>query len=528
VTIAKEKQNGVTCVRRKGELRVLGIVVVLVLQLLLVPRAGGASDEVWYKIYGGSSGGTVASVDQTSDGGYAFAGTTMSWGAGYSDVWLVKTDSEGNLVWNSTYGTPVYDAGYSVQQTADDGYIITGYCNNKGYGYASHKPWLIKTDAYGYKTWDRIIHGGATPSDSFARANSIQQTPDGGYIVAGYVRGISTSESDVWLIKTDPLGIAVWNKTFGKMYGDDPGDEEAYTVRQTNDGGYVLAAISRSNYDYRGWVMKTDTSGEQQWEVTLETTNMTCTVQQTADGKYMIFGNTPGAWYSGCVRLIKIGENGEWLWDRVIEDLPHSRAADALQVRDGGYVVVSGYGPSTGAANVSLMYVTGLVHNLAVNDVLVSKTVVGQGYPAEVSFTVANQGNYTESFNVTVYANETIVAKHAFVLENCSSTSLTITWNTTSFALGDYIVKAVVDRLPIETNRSDNAFTDGIVHVAVPGDVDGNHWVNMLDLYLIALNFGKSAPYPAPQIANYDIDNNGIINMLDLYIAAIHFGQTDP
>jgi len=544
------------------------------------------SEEEWYRIFGGSGEDRASSVDQTGDGGYVFAGMTMSSGAGYSDVWLVKTDSEGNLVWNTTYGTTVYDQGFSVKQTTDGGYVVVGYCNNKGYGYASHKPWLIKTnengemewhktfnetfyegvnqtvvwgeghsvkqtidggfiitgvvqprgdrsaaiwliktDAFGNKIWDRVFHGGGVLPYCAAYARSLQQTTDGGYIVAGRKQSVLGGNGDIWLIKVDMDGTVTWNRTFGKMYEDYSGDETAFSVRQTSDGGYIVAGNSYSSYDFRGWVIKTDALGEQVWELTLETSNSTCAAQQTADGKYMIFGHTPGAWYSGCVRLIKVDENGGKLWEKLVEDLPHCASRDGLQTSDGGYVVVGGYCPGLGDADVALVYVNGLIHNLAVADVAASKSVIGQGYPVNLSLTVLNQGNYTENFNVTVYVNATAILTQTITLNNCSSTSISFVWNTTSFAKGTYVLKAVADAVPRETNQTDNIFIYGNIFVTVPGDVDGDCDVDIYDIVSMSGAYGSKIG-DEKFIANCDLDGDADIDIYDIVIASGNYAES--
>ncbi|MBS7281500.1 MAG: hypothetical protein KIH09_16915 [Candidatus Freyarchaeota archaeon] len=167
-------------------------------------------------------------------------------------------------------------------------------------------------------------------------------------------------------------------------------------------------------------------------------------------------------------------------------------------------------------------------HDIAVTNVTPLKTVVGQGYTMNINVTVENQGYYMETFTLTVYANETAIATQILTLGGGDCPICGIEWNVPSdFPKGNYTIWAYAVPVLGEIDTADNTFTDGWVFVTIPGDVDANNLVNMLDLYYIALTYGTTPPNPNYN-PNHDIDNNGIINMLDLYIAALHYGQTDP
>jgi len=172
------------------------------------------------------------------------------------------------------------------------------------------------------------------------------------------------------------------------------------------------------------------------------------------------------------------------------------------------------------------------VHNIAVTSVTPSKTVVGQGYSLNATVTVANQGDYTETFNVTIYANPIIGEIYNIDLTSGNFTTVPFTWNTTGFAKGNYTISAVADTVPNETDTADNSFADGVVHVGVPGNVnyfDGSRMVDMIDLWLIQKYYGAVKGQPGPlYVPNYDIDDNGKIDMIDLWIAQKNFGQTEP
>jgi hypothetical protein len=196
----------------------------------------------WNKTYGGTWDGYARSVQQTADGGYILAGDTRYFHASSSDMWLVKTNSTGDMQWNETYGGKGDDVAYSVQQTTDGGYIAAGYTNSFGAG--GYDFWLVKTNSTGDMQWDKTY--GAKGEDM---AYSGQQISDGGYIAAGSTRSFGAGMEDVWIVKTNSSGQMEWNKTQGGT-----GDDVAYSVQQTSDGGYIAAGYTNSSgagdYDF--------------------------------------------------------------------------------------------------------------------------------------------------------------------------------------------------------------------------------------------------------------------------------------
>jgi hypothetical protein len=166
----------------------------LTIVLVLTPLFG----QGWTQTFGGSDTDEGWSVQQTTDGGYIITGRTYSYGNGSSDVWLIKTDSEGNEDWNQTFGGSSSDVGRSVQQTTDGGYIITGYTGSFPY----YAVWLIKTDSNGNEEWNETFGSG----NDWDEGHSVQQTTDGGYIITGFTSSYGNGLIDVWLIKTDSNG----------------------------------------------------------------------------------------------------------------------------------------------------------------------------------------------------------------------------------------------------------------------------------------------------------------------------------
>lgn len=204
---------------------------------LLVSRSSVAQsgDEQWNRTFGGSGWDVGFSVAQTSDGGYIVAGYTRSYDAGADDAWLIKTDSEGNEQWNRVFGGLLLDVGRCVRQTSDGGYIVIG--KTWSYGAGCYDVWLIKTDSEGNKQWNRTFGG-----SEWDVGNCVAQTSDGGYIIAGRTTSYGAGAGDAWLIKTDSEGDEQWNKTFGGLGYYDV----SYSVDQTSDGGYIVTGWTRS------------------------------------------------------------------------------------------------------------------------------------------------------------------------------------------------------------------------------------------------------------------------------------------
>jgi hypothetical protein len=284
----------------------------------------------WTKNYGGSNVEKGYSVQQTSDGGYIVTGFTNSYGAGGNDVYLIKTDASGDTLWTKTYGGTHYDEGYSVRKTEDGGYIIAGATASFA-DTLNGDVYLIKTNGSGNTDWTRTYGGTGTDV-----GNSVQQTLDGGYLVAGWTNSFGAGGYDVWLLKTTALGDTQWTRTYGGA-----ADDYGYSVRQTSDGGYIIAG----NTDSYGaglndvWLIKTTAFGDTQWTRTYGGTDQDYgrSVQQTTDGGYIIAGWTHGAGGTD-VYLIKTKANGDTLWTSTCGGDGFDEGLSVQQTSDGGYV----------------------------------------------------------------------------------------------------------------------------------------------------------------------------------------------
>ena len=282
-----------------------------------IVKVDSLGNKQWDKDFGGTDVEYLYSLKQTSDGGYILGGVSFSgisgdktqptWGV--FDYWIVKTDSLGNKQWDRDFGGTNYDYLASLYQTSDGGYILGGFSSSGISGdktqssWGSDDYWIIKIDSLGNKQWDKDF--GGTSNDKLL---SLQQTTDYGYILGGISRSPvsgdktqpSFGDGDYWIVKVDSLGNKQWDKDFG---GTDDEDEFGY-VSQTNDSGYLISGASYSNIGGNKtennlgveqiWILKTDSSGTIQWEKTIFTTghDEQGMAVQTKDGCYAMVNYT--------------------------------------------------------------------------------------------------------------------------------------------------------------------------------------------------------------------------------------------
>ena len=301
----------------------------------------GAPPAMWTQTYGGTEWESGQSVVVTSDGGYAIAGYTYSFGAGSADVWLVKTDDSGVVQWNQTYGGILADQGYSMVQTSDGGYAIVG--STRSFGAGDADVWLVKTDATGNEQWNQTC-GGIDGDYGF----SVVETNDSGYAIVGSTRSFGAGDGDAWLVKTDASGVVQWNQTYGGTNWDD-----GSSVVMTGDGGYAIVGTTYS-YGAGGpniWLVKTDAVGTLQWNQTYGGTefDVGSSVVMTGDGGYALAGRTRSFGAGNLdVWLVKTDANGNEQWNQTYGGLYDEYESAVVETSDGGYAI-AGYTNSFGA-----------------------------------------------------------------------------------------------------------------------------------------------------------------------------------
>jgi hypothetical protein len=249
---------------------------------------------LWQKSLGGSDDDEAYSVVETSDGGFVFAGGSdsndgdASGNHGDGDAWIVKLDVSGNLVWQKSLGGSGDDYAYSIQQISGDGFIVAGSSpSNDGdvsgnHGHSDY--WIVKLDEGGNLLWQKSFGG-----SDYEEANSVQQTFDGGFIVAGYSYSsdgdvsINHGLTDYWIVKLDPAGNLHWQKSLGGISYD-----KSSSIHQCTDGGFVIAGLSFSNDgDVSGNHGDSFGNSEDYWIVKLSSDSLTAIVCPPANPIYV-------------------------------------------------------------------------------------------------------------------------------------------------------------------------------------------------------------------------------------------------
>ena len=296
----------------------------------------------WEEIYPAAANSEQAySIQQTSDGGYIMISVTSDFGAGGSDILVLKLDSSGDIIWQKAYGDNQYEWAYSIQQTSDGGYIVAGSTDTVS---SRNDILVLKLDSSGDIIWQKAY--GKLDTDT---SHSIQQTSDGGYILLGQTYSFSDGLPDSWVLKLDSSGNIIWQKAYEKV--------DLVAIQQTRDGGYVLGGINgfgdsdvailvlkldsngniiwQNNYGGGSeiplsppslqqtsddgyilalmyFVLKLDSSGEITWQKTYEEAEFRSTIQQTSDGGYILAGAAfPLGLYDFGARVLKLDRNGE-------------------------------------------------------------------------------------------------------------------------------------------------------------------------------------------------------------------------
>ncbi|HWQ96088.1 MAG TPA: hypothetical protein VN368_01825 [Candidatus Methylomirabilis sp.] len=325
---------------------ILTFVGIMVIQFIL--QAGNAiagPDVDWSKLYGTkNSEEDILSMQETNDGGFILAGRQLLFSgdsATGEKTFLIKTDAIGNTIWTRTFGENYDSYAASVRQTRDGGYVLAGYISTE---IGEYNIWLMRTDENGNLIWNRSFGGNGED-----KAVSVIQTDDGGYMLTGYMtykrndpeKGYEYGDLDIWLIKTDENGLHEWNRSFGGRQNEMPD-----SLEQTFDGGFIISAWTESygNSHVNGWLIKIDGKGIEQWNRTLDGDYLTI-VRPTGDGGYITAGysyidfsilHIIDVFSMSKALLIKTNGEGNVQWKKTFYGY---MALSACQTSDNGYII---------------------------------------------------------------------------------------------------------------------------------------------------------------------------------------------
>lgn len=287
----------------------------------------------WSKTFGGEGDDHAYSIQLTSDGGYVMAGFSEALTEKWSDAWVIKTDSKGLVEWNRTYGGFRWDKAHDIQEIRDGGYIITGYTFSHGNGNADI--WLIKTDNDGYPVWSKTFGG-----PDWDYGYSVKETQDGGYVITGFTETEDKKSSRIWLVRTNAQGEQIWAHTFGSRQRN-----EGHSIFETEDGGYIIAGTTQSffpNYE-DVLVIRTDGEGKTLWEKTFggQSWDYSSSVLQTRDANFVIAGSSrlnddskADPW------LMKLDSDGNPMWEQKYISSLSGEVHSIENTTDGGFIMV--------------------------------------------------------------------------------------------------------------------------------------------------------------------------------------------
>ena len=296
---------------------------------------------LWQKTYG-TGVSPAHSILPTSDGGSIVATSRIIFQGGISaDLWILKLDSSGNTQWQKMYHGDDHDYAYSIQATSDGGYIVAG--KTESFGAGDYDFWVLKLDSDGDAMWQKTF--GGTDEDI---ANSVQATSDGGYIVAGTTSSFGAGFADIWILKLEPDGDIEWQKT----YGGDSADN-AKSILITSDGGYIVAGSTSSSgggFFYNYWILKLDSSGNIQWQQTYggAGSDEASSIQITSDAGYIVAGSTVSFGAGSEAWILKLNSLGSIQWQKTYGRSGDDFANSIRQTSNGGYIV-AGSSDSFGA-----------------------------------------------------------------------------------------------------------------------------------------------------------------------------------
>jgi len=291
-----------------------------------------ANNNEFITILNGSSTDYGYSVIESSDGGFVVTGSSSSYGGSDYDIILVKFDSSGNELWTKTVGGSSTDYGQSVIESSDGGFVVTGY--SRSYGGSDIDIILVKFDSTGNELWTKTV--GGSSSDS---GQSVIESSDGGFVVTGTSSSYGGSDNDIILVKFNSTGNELWTKTVGGSSWDF-----GNSVIESSDGGFVVTGYSQSygGSDRDIILVKFDSTGNELWTKTVggSSNDSGNSVIESSDGGFVVTGYSYS--YGGSdsdIILVKFNSTGNVLWTKTVGGSSSDYGSSVIESSDGGFVV---------------------------------------------------------------------------------------------------------------------------------------------------------------------------------------------
>jgi putative intracellular protease/amidase len=319
---------------------------------ILIIKTDADGNEIWSKTYGGAGTEYGNKLIEVSDG-YLVTGYTTSFGAGSKDVYLLKIDKNGKVLWSKTFGGSSWDIGTGLCKT-DNGYIICGYTYSFGAGEEDF--YMIKTDKSGNKIWEKTYGG-----NRYELAHSVFRTTDGGFLIGGNTGTFGKGNSDVYLVKTDGEGKEIWAKSFGLEGKAGYGFDTSKKMILTGDGGCIIAGYTDNNDIMDAYVLKIDAQGNEEWHTSFGNKpfyDFGCSIVAAPDGGYIMAGVTKSIVknriaYDNNIYAVKLGKDGYKDWEKTIGGSETDWANDLIITSDGN-VVITGHTCSFGKGKLDV------------------------------------------------------------------------------------------------------------------------------------------------------------------------------
>ena len=316
-------------------------------------KTDSLANVLWSKIYSGNNSDEAYSIQQTADGGFIVAGTSKSFGALYSDACLLKLNSTGDTLWTKIYGAASFEFANTIIQTIDGGYVFAGYTEGNAIDSSNGSIYLVKTNSLGVMQWQKSLGTSSETVDAY----SIEQTSDKGFVITGWANGYGEINGDSYILKTDSLGNPLFTKTYG-FKGSDWGT----SILQTADGGYVIGgtySTDSTSLDVDAYIIKTDANGDTLWTRTYggSGNEFGQSLTKTSDGGYVLGGYTDG-FGSGSYDafLLKVNASGDTVFTRAFGGSNDDEANCVFQTNDGGYAL-SGQTNSFGKGDYDFYFI---------------------------------------------------------------------------------------------------------------------------------------------------------------------------